>query len=95
MQGSAQRMRNLIQDLLVFSQINRKEVHFTNVDLNKIAAEAVQDLEISIEEKKARLKIENLPTVRGDERMMRQLFENIIGNALKYSKKETTPLIET
>lgn len=94
MQGSAQRMRNLIQDLLVFSQINRKELHFTNVDLNKIAAEAVQDLEISIEEKNASLKIGNLPTVSGDERMMRQLFENIIGNALKYSKKGITPLIE-
>lgn len=94
MQSACQRMRNLIQDLLVFSQINRKELHFRKIDLNKIAAEALQDLEISIEEKQAQLKIEDLPTVLGDERMMRQLFENIISNALKYSKKGTTPLIE-
>lgn len=94
MQIASQRMRNLIQDLLVFSQINRKELHFQNVDLNKIASEALQDLEISIEEKKAELKIDNLPTVPGDERMLRQLFENIIGNALKYSRKGITPVIQ-
>lgn len=94
MQSSAQRMRNLIQDLLVFSQINRKELSFVNVDLNKIAAEAVQDLEISIEEKNAKLTIDKLPTINGDERMMRQLFENIISNALKYSRKGTSPVID-
>ena len=93
MQTSAQRMRNLIQDLLVFSQINRKDLHFREVDLNKIAAEAVQDLEMAIEEKKAELNINKLPVINGDERMIRQLFENIISNALKYARKETAPVI--
>jgi len=86
MQQASQRMRSLIQDLLAFSQVNREELSFKNIDLNKIAANACQDLEISIEEKQAKLNIGALPVINGDERMMQQLFENIISNALKYSK---------
>lgn len=94
MQASAQRMRNLIQDLLVFSQINRKQVDFTEVDLNSIAKEALQDLEIAIEEKQAVIEVAPLPVIRGDARMMRQLFENILGNSLKYASSKRTPVIK-
>lgn len=93
MQSSGQRMRDLIQDLLVFSQINKEKTHFSKLDLNKVMQDAVQDLEMAIEEKKASLRIESLPTINGDEGMLRQLFENLISNSLKYARPNTLPEI--
>ena len=94
MQLASHRMRNLIQDLLVFSQINKEQIAFKEVDLNNVLNEAQQDLEISIEEKGASFNITSLPVIKGDERMIRQLFENIISNAIKYSKVNVSPVID-
>jgi PAS domain S-box-containing protein len=94
MQRSAQRMRVLIKDLLVFSQIKKEDTRFTQVDLNRIASEAIQDFEITIEEKKAAYTVESLPVIHADARMMGQLFENIISNSLKYSKQNESPKIK-
>jgi PAS domain S-box-containing protein len=94
MQAASQRMRCLIQDLLSFSLINKDELKFTDVDLNTIALDARQDLEMSIEEKRAVLNVQILPTVIGDARMLRQLFENIISNSLKYAKLASHPVID-
>ena len=93
MHGASQRMRNLIQDLLLFSQIHKEKMKFRNTDLNVIAKEMHQDLEMAIEEKNATLTIDPLPTIQADEVMMRQLFTNIIGNSLKYSKPGQSPEI--
>lgn len=92
--SASQRMRTLIQDVLSFSLINRAEMKFSRVDLDKVLSEALQDLEIIIEEKKAAINISKLPEIYGDERMIRQLFENIIGNALKYSREDPKPVID-
>jgi PAS domain S-box-containing protein len=94
MHSASQRMRNLIQDLLLFSQIHKEKMEFRATDLNVIMNEMLQDLEISIEEKKARLTVDPLPTIQADEVMMRQLFTNIIGNSLKYSKPGQSPEIK-
>lgn len=94
MRSAAQRMRSLIQDLLTFSQINKEEVRFKEVDLNQTAADACQDFEMVIEEKGATVNIAPLPVVWSDERMMRQLFENIISNSLKYSKPSIAPVVD-
>lgn len=93
-QGASRRMRSLIQDLLLFSQINKEQVQFQEVDLNAVATDACQDLEMAIEEKKAALNIHSLPKLYCDERMMRQLFGNIISNSLKYSKEAQAPQVE-
>ena len=93
LQNSANRMRSLIKDLLIFSQINKEEIRFTEVDLNKVADHAMLDFEIAIKEKNAVLTVEQLPAIDGDERMLVQLFENIIGNSLKYAKKNSSPEI--
>ena len=94
MQQSAQRMRVLIKDLLVFSQIKKEEIVFRSINLNTIIAEVIQDFEMLIEEKKATLQIDALPALNADEMMMRQLFENLISNALKYSSDGKPPVIE-
>jgi light-regulated signal transduction histidine kinase (bacteriophytochrome) len=92
--SASQRMRTLIQDVLSFSLINRAEMKFSRIDLDKVLSEALQDLEIIIEEKKAAINVSKLPEIYGDERMIRQLFENIIGNALKYSRADPRPVID-
>jgi light-regulated signal transduction histidine kinase (bacteriophytochrome) len=94
MQAASQRMRTLIQELLSFSLITKDELKFTAVDLNTIVLDAKQDFEIIIEEKGAILNIQSLPVITGDGRMMRQLFENIISNSLKYSRLSTPPVID-
>jgi PAS domain S-box-containing protein len=87
------RMRTIIKDLLAFSQISKSEIAFDHVDLNKVAHYALQDLQLPIEEKKAVIHIQPLPSVKGDESLLRQLFENLITNSLKYSRKDIPPEI--
>jgi hypothetical protein len=94
MRSASHRMRNLIQDLLLFSQINREKLEFAQVDLNEIAQEASQDLEIAIEEKQAVINMPVFPVITGDKSMLRQLFENIISNAIKYSRPAHKPVVD-
>jgi PAS domain S-box-containing protein len=94
MRSASHRMRNLIQDLLLFSQINKEKLNFSPVDLNDIVQEACQDLEIAIEEKKAVVNLPGFPVITGDGSMLRQLFENIIANSLKYSRPSEAPVID-
>lgn len=93
-QRSAQRMRVLIKDLLVFSQIKKEQIKFTSVDLNNVIEEAIQNFELLIAEKGARIEVGQLPTIGSDGRMMRQLFENMISNSLKYAKQDEAPVIK-
>lgn len=93
MQDSAMRMRTLILDLLSFSQVNKAQVQFKETDLNEVVAVALQDLGILIQEKNAKITVGNLPVVMGDGRMMRQLFENLISNAVKFSHPGIEPEI--
>jgi PAS domain S-box-containing protein len=92
--SSASRMRSLISDVLSYSQINLGESGFKMVDLNIVAQEALQDLEMVIGEKKATINIQQLPVIYADEQMMRQLFENLLSNSIKYSKADVTPIID-
>ncbi|MGC4038652.1 MAG: ATP-binding protein [Chitinophagaceae bacterium] len=94
MNTSARRMRSLVQDLLIFSQINKNEVSYTNVDLNTLLQETEQDFELLIKEKVATIHRNILPVIQADERMIRQLFENLVSNSLKYSKKDEASVIE-
>lgn len=94
MRSASHRMRNLIQDLLLFSQINKEKLEFAQVDLNEIAQEACQDLEIAIEEKQAVINMPVFPVITGDKSMLRQLFENIISNAIKYSRPSHKPVVD-
>lgn len=87
------RMRDLIHDILFFAQVNKDKMKRADVDLNEVAKEALQSLEILINEKQAAIEIAALPVIKGDKRLLRQLFENIISNSLKYAKKDIAPAI--
>jgi PAS domain S-box-containing protein len=94
MLSASHRMRNLIHDLLAFSQVEKKQVEYRHINLNHVLHDALQDLEIMIREKDASIEISVLPSIDADESMIRQLFGNIINNSLKYSKKGLRPLIQ-
>jgi PAS domain S-box-containing protein len=88
MQSASRRMRSLINDLLAFAQVERKAVQFKKLNLNQVTHNALQDLEMLIEEKGASVHIDPLPVIEADEGMLHQLFENLLSNAIKYAKED-------
>lgn len=94
MQKETERMRQLIQDLLAFSSIRVGERKFENTDLNLIITEVIKDLKDVIAEKKAVIKVEEVCDVYMIPFQFRQLMQNLIGNALKYSDPKRPPHIK-
>lgn len=94
MQNATQRMTSLVEDLLSYSHISATPAHPENVDLSKKVQQVISDLEVTIEEKKASIIIQPLPVIKGYPRQLLQLFQNLIANALKYSKQDVPPAIE-
>lgn len=84
----AQRMQELINDLLLISRVTTKTSKFKPVDLNKVLEEVLFNLELVIEENNAVFIKEPLPVIFGDYSQMVQVFQNIIGNAIKYRSKK-------
>lgn len=91
---AAVRMKELISDLLTYSQIQKQKTPFEWVELNDVMAEIVRDLDIVIREKQATVAVEPLPRVYGNPGRLRQLFTNLVSNALKYSRTGVVPAIE-
>ena len=87
------RMTSLIKDLLNYTRITNKEELFELTDLNETLTDILLDFELLIEEKKAIIKSEPLPTIEAIPMQMNQLFCNLIGNALKFSKAGVSPVI--
>lgn len=90
---SSTRMHNLIRDLLDYSELMRKEDVYEDVNLNQILEQVKSDYELLMEQKGATIVSEDLPTIRAIPLQMSQLFGNLIGNALKFSKTGTPPVI--
>jgi PAS domain S-box-containing protein len=90
---AAARMQNLIKDLLDFSRIGRK-ITFVNVDCNKILLEIIAEMGSSITESSAKINYSNLPILKGNETELKQLFQNLISNAIKFRKKDVSPVID-
>ena len=90
---AAGRMKELISDLLNYSQLHQQKLSFEEVDLNQIFQEIIRDLDLSIKEKQAKIEIDPAPTIVGNCIRLRQLFSNLISNALKYSRQDVPPQI--
>jgi PAS domain S-box-containing protein len=93
MQNAAQRMQTLIQDLLKLSRITSRAQPFQACEISTIIAEVLNDLEVSIEQTGGKVEIGELPTIDADPLQMRQLFQNLIVNALKFHRPGIPPLI--
>ncbi|MFQ5857551.1 MAG: ATP-binding protein [Anaerolineae bacterium] len=94
MQNAAGRMQTLINDLLTFSRVTTQAQPFVPVDLAGMAREVVSDLEMRIEQVGGRVDVGELPTIDADPTQMRQLLQNLIGNALKFHRQEEMPVVK-
>lgn len=93
MQNAAARMRQLINDLLTYSRVSTRSRNLTDVDLGKVANEVLDDLDDSVSQTGADIDVGALPTITADPLQMRQLFQNLISNALKFRKPGSRPKI--
>jgi signal transduction histidine kinase len=91
MQSAATRMRALIDDLLMFSRIQGSEGRRATVDLGGVVRGVVEDLETRLAETQGRIDVGVLPAVDADPTRMRQLFQNLLGNALKFARPGVPP----
>jgi signal transduction histidine kinase len=85
----ALRMQALVNDILEYSRVTTHGAELAPVDLNDVVTDVLAGLRTSIAERGAQVDVGALPTVRGDERQLGQLFQNLIVNALKYNRSDT------
>ena len=91
--SSAQRLRTMVHDILNYSRLS---AHFDNVlltDLTEVVVEVLEDYEVLIKEKNATITFKNLPTLEVNRGQIRQVFQNLISNALKFSSTEIPPTL--
>ena len=94
MLNAASRMQTLINDLLTFSRVTTKAQPFSKVDLNVIARDVLSDLEVRIEQTGGSVEVSDLPVIDADPLQMRQLFQNLIANALKFRKPDEPSFVK-
>jgi len=88
MRRTAFRMQEVLRSLLAYSRLISRAEPFQRIELTRIASEAVSDLELQIQEAEASVTVEELPGIEGDAGQMRQLFQNLLGNAVKFRRQE-------
>ena len=93
-ENASSRMIRLTNDLLFYSQLDDKSLYFEPTDLNEVVADILMDLQELISQNNATIKIAKLPELYCDRVQIRQLFQNLISNSLKYAKKDMMPKIE-
>ena len=94
MHAAAKRMQVLIDDLLAFSRVTTKANPFEPVDLNQVVREVLSDLEVRVQQTGAQVELNDLPMIEADPIQMRQLFQNLIGNALKFHQESQPPMVK-
>jgi light-regulated signal transduction histidine kinase (bacteriophytochrome) len=86
-------MSTMIEGVLAYSSLNETERKIELVDLNKIVADILNDLEVPIQQKNAAIEYDELPKIEGIQVLVHQLFYNLINNSLKFSKETVNPRI--
>jgi signal transduction histidine kinase len=94
MQNAASRMQGLITGLLMYSRVTTKAKPFVKVDLSDVVQGVLSDLEVRIQETEGKVEVGELPTLNADPLQMRQLFQNLISNALKFTKMGTSAIVK-
>jgi signal transduction histidine kinase len=94
MQSASERMQTLIDALLSYSRVSSRAKPFEPVELDELLDGVLSDLEVRCEATGARIERDPLPSISGDANQLRQLFQNLIGNALKFQHPDRSPVIE-
>ena len=94
MQGATSRMQELIRGLLAYSRLNTEKPSFRSVALNPLVNEILSDLETAISDRQATIEVGLLPDVRGNAIQLRQLFQNLLSNALKFTPFDRAPSVQ-
>ena len=94
MLNATERMQSLLEALLNYSRVTTKGEPFKEVELAVVLREVLSDLEVGIEETGAEVHVGKLPVIQADPTQMRQLLQNLIGNALKFHKEGVRPMVE-
>jgi signal transduction histidine kinase len=92
--GNSKRMRTLIDDLLAFSQLGRQVVAKAEVDMNRLVQEVIDEVLPQEGSKHMNVRLGILPPARADRALLRQVWVNLMSNAIKYSAKSPNPVIE-
>jgi signal transduction histidine kinase len=92
-ESAADRMSSLLSALLAYSRVETRGRPFTKISLARAAQDAVSDLELAIEDVGGKVEVGPLPAIEADPDQMRQLFQNFIGNALRYHREGERPVI--
>lgn len=93
MEDAAGRMKGLIEDLLALSQVTTQGRPFVPVDLGEVVRGVTSDLEATLEESSGRVEVGEMPTIDADRPQMRQLFQNLIGSAVKFRRPGEAPMV--
>lgn len=93
MMSAAARMDSLLRGLLTYARVASKEITFIEFDLCAVAVEVLSDLEVRLMQTGGKVEIGELPEVSADPLQMRQLFQNLISNGLKYHRPGVPPLV--
>ena len=92
--SSSERMRAMITDILSYSRLSTNENYFELINLQEVVAEVLDDYEILIKEKGAQFLIEDLPQIEANRGQIKQVFQNLISNSLKFGHPDKAPVIK-
>lgn len=93
MLAASTRLQRLVNDLLQYARVTSRGGAFTQVDLAQVVHDAIEDLGQQLERSEGRVEVGALPTIEADATQMRQLFQNVIGNALKFRRRDASPVV--
>jgi signal transduction histidine kinase len=90
---ASKRMQQLVNDLLKFSRHTHDDLDFEDTDLNEILTDVLSDLETEIQKREVKIVASDLPTIHAIPSQIRQLFQNILSNSIKFCRKDCIPEI--
>ena len=87
-------MRTLIDDLLEYSRVDTRGMPLEPVNCNDVVEDALGNLNMAIEDSRAKIDASPLPTINGDRSQLSRLFQNLVGNALKFRQENRNPRVQ-